>query len=219
VHLGVCTAWHRQHACAGEQTPGPDGFSKDAVRAHADPVFNHPRDGAAASFWNSFEPHASLSDVVDSVHSLEWQLRAVRELLRPGFMALRALRHGDRVVDFAWNFASAGAGRVLGRDALGLYGKRLRVVLAGQGGEALFVHYGSVVELGTASATKQVHRNHGGHDTYRHGAVRVGDGVAVTLINVSAAHRAHAIGLALHAQEAMRLSLRAPHAPAIRSTP
>jgi hypothetical protein len=35
----------------------------------------------------------------------------------------------------------------------------------------------------------------------------VGDGVAVTLINVSAAHRAHALGLALRAQQAVTVAM------------
>jgi hypothetical protein len=126
-------------------------------------------------------------------------------------MALRAVRHGDRIVDFAWSFASAAAGRILGCNALDLYGKRLRVVLAGQDAcEALFIQYRRVTEQGTANATKQVHRNHVGHDTYRHGAVRLGDGVAVTLINLSAAHRAHALELALLAQQAMHAAQRSP---------
>ena len=120
-------------------------------------------------------------------------------------MALSALRHGERIVDFVWSFASSAAGRILGRNALNLYGKRLRVELAGEDGcEAWFQQYRRVVEQGAASAT-QVHQIHGRHDTYRHCAVRVGDGVAVTLINVSAAHRAHALGLALHAQRASRI--------------
>jgi hypothetical protein len=162
----------------------------------------------APSFRRSSGAQASVSEVEHNLHSLELQLRAARELMRPGFMSLRAVRRGDCIVDFAWSFVSAAAGRILGHDAIDLYGKRLRVVLAGQdGNEALFEQYRSVVEQGTASATKQVHRMHGGRDIYRHGAVRVGDGVAVTLINVSAAHRAHTLGLALHAQQAMRASL------------
>ena len=120
-------------------------------------------------------------------------------------MAFTAMREGERIVDFIWSFASTAAGRILGRNALDLYGKHLRVVLAGEDCcEALFQQYRRVVEQGAASAT-QVHQIHGRHDTYRHGAVRVGDGVAVTLINVSAAHRAHALGLALQAQQAVRI--------------
>jgi len=176
---------------------------------HAGPVF--AAKVAAPSFWRSIRNPTSVWAGEGSRQALEQQLRVAHELVRPGFMALRAVRHGDRIVDFAWSFASAAAGRVLGCSALDLYGKRLRVVMHGQDAcEALFIQYRRVVEQGTASATKQVHRNHGGHDTYRHGAVRLGDGVAVTLINLSAAHRAHALELALVAQQAMYPSARQP---------
>jgi hypothetical protein len=152
------------------------------------------------------DARAPVSVVEHSLQSLGMRLRAAQELARPGFMALRAVRRGDCIVDFAWNFVSTAAGRILGHNAVDLYGKRLRLVLAGQdSNEALFEQYRSVVERGTASATKLVHRTHGGRDIYRHGAVRVGDGVAVTLINVSAAHRAHMLGLELRAQQLRRL--------------
>jgi two-component system, chemotaxis family, CheB/CheR fusion protein len=162
---------------------------------HAQPVFS--RHAAEASFWRSVQAPTS-SSVAD-------ELRAALELARPGFMAFTAMREGERIVDFVWSFVSTAAGRILGRNALDLYGKRLRVELAGQDGcAALFEQYRRVVVQGSASAT-QVHQVHGRHDIYRHGAVRVGDGVAVTLINVSAAHRAHALGLALHAQHAAKV--------------
>jgi hypothetical protein len=162
-------------------------------------------EAAALSFWRPVQASPPWT-AGDGLHTLESQLRAVHELLRPGFMTLRAVRHGNCIVDFVWSFASTVAGRILGRNALDLYGKRLRVVFAGRDGcETVFEQYRYVVEQGTASATKQVHRTHGCVDTYRHGAVSVGDGVAVTLINVSAAHRAHALGLALHAQQAARI--------------
>lgn len=178
----------------------------------AGPVFDSFETKAAApSFWRSMQGPTSLWVAEDSPQTLERQMRAARELMRPGFMALRAVRHGDRIVDFAWTFASSAAGRILGCDALNLYGKCLRVVLARQDAcEALFIQYRRVIEQGTACATKQVHPNHGGHDTYRHGAVPISDGVAVTLINVSAAHRAHAVEVVLLAQHALHASLRRP---------
>jgi len=166
-------------------------------------ALDHPvsRHGAEASFWRSVQVPRQPWAWMDDPHTLEAELRAALELMRPGFMTLSAMRHGERIVDFVWSFVSTAAGRILGRNALDLYGKCLRAELAGQDGcAALFEQYRRVVVQGSASAT-QVH-HHGRHDIYRHGAVRVGDGVAVTLINVDAAHRAHALGLAFHAQHA-----------------
>jgi len=181
------------------------------MASRAGPGFGGLVAKAVPSFWHSMQGPTSPRVGEDSAQTLERQLRATRELVRPGFMALRAMRDGDRIVDFAWTFASAAAGRILGCSALDLYGKRLRVVLAGQDAcEALFIQYRRVIEQGAASATKHVHPNHGSHDTYRHGAVRLGDGVAVTLINLSAAHRVHALESALLAQPATCASRRLP---------
>lgn len=156
------------------------------------------------SFERFLRAPPSRRVVDDPRQTLESRLLAARDLTRPGFMTLRPVRVGQRIVDFVWVFASSGAGRMLGRNAVDLYGKHLLSVLADQDGcESVFIQYRSVVELGAAAATQQVHRVLGTHDTHRHGAVRLGDGVAVTLINVSAARRAHALGLALRAQQAM----------------
>jgi hypothetical protein len=171
-----------------------------AVLAH--PFFS--RHGAETSFWRSVQVPKHPWAGIDDPHTLEVELRAALELARPGFMTLSATRQGERIVDFVWSFVSTAAGRILGRNALDLYGKRLCVELAGQDGcAALFEQYRRVVLEGSASAT-QMHQTRG-RDIYRHGAVRVGDGVAVTLINVSAAHRARALGLALHAQRAAKV--------------
>ena len=103
---------------------------------------------------------------MDDPHTLEAELRAALELMRPGFMTLSVMRHGERIVDFVWSFVSTAAGRILGRNALDLYGKCLRAELAGQDGcAALFEQYRRVVVQGTASAT-QVH-HHIGHSESR----------------------------------------------------
>jgi hypothetical protein len=93
---------------------------------------------------------------------------------------------------------------MLGRHAIDLYGKRLLDVLSEHPGrDAMFEQYRCVVDVGAAGATQQVHPAHGARDSIRHGAVRVGDGVAVTLINVSALRRTRALSLAVEAQQAM----------------
>jgi hypothetical protein len=160
--------------------------------------------GSPASLWSLLPAPVHSWVGADSLQTLKRQLLAAQALLRPGFMTLRAIRQDGRVTDFEWSFASSAAGRMLSCNAVDLYGKRLRAVLHGQDGcQAVFEQYRCVVEQGGASATQQLHRTHGSHATYRHGAVRVGDGVAVTLINLSAAHRARALEMALRAQQAM----------------
>lgn len=139
-----------------------------------------------------------------SLQRLQYRLLEAQSLARPGFMTLLAVRDGTRIVDFCWTFVSAAAGRMLGRNAIDLYGKRLLDVLGEHPGrEAMFEQYRRVVDVGAAGATQQVHPAHGVRDSIRHGAVRVGDGVAVTLINVSATRRAHALSLAVKAQQAL----------------
>ena len=165
-----------------------------------------PRSASAAGdpFLPFLRATPSRQSVDEPQQTLARHLLAARALTRPGFMTLRPVRIGGRIVDFVWDFASAVAGRMLGHDAVDLCGRRLLVVLADQDSCAsVFIQYRSVVELGAAAATQQMHRALGSHDTYRHGAVRLGEGVAVTLINVSAARRADALGLALRAQQAM----------------
>lgn len=132
--------------------------------------------------------------------SLQLRPQAARGLVRPGFMVLHVVRAHGEIVDFTWTLASAAAGRLLGRPALELYGKRLLDVFAGHAcREALYEQYRRVVLYGKAGATQQVHGSQGLRDTIRHGAVRVDDGVAVTLINVSATRRAHALSLVVTA--------------------
>jgi PAS domain-containing protein len=135
--------------------------------------------------------------------SLKWRLLAADELARPGFMTLRAVRDGGQIVDFAWTFASAAAARLLGHTFSDLLGHRLRDAFAGNLGHlAVLEQYRRVVEHGTAEAIKQVHVVNGLSDIYRHGAVRLGDGVAVTLTNLSAVRRAQALRIESHVQQA-----------------
>jgi len=175
------------------------------MRLNANFLFQRPGEATSPSgFGRVMRELEPAWDSENPLETLEWRLLMAKQLMRPGFMTLQAVRHGDLIVDFMWIFASAGAGRMLGHDAIDLNGKRLLEVLAHhRGRETLFEQYRCVVEQGHASATMQVHQTQGTHDTIRHGAVRLGDGVAVTLINVSAAHRVHSLELALQASKNM----------------
>ena len=85
-----------------------------------------------------------------------------------------------------------------------MVGQRLLGVLGGHlGHRVVFDQYRRVVEYGAAEAIKEVHVVNGVNDVYRHGAVRLGDGVAVTLTNLSAVRRAQALQLDFSARSAL----------------
>lgn len=174
----------------------PTEFGLDTRQGHA-----HAH--AQALVHARGEVEAAPSPDVSSVMSLKWRFLAAQESARPGFMTLRAVREGGQVVDFVWDFVSAAAARMLHDDCAQCEGRRLRTVFAGHGEVAtlLFEQYRRVVENGAAEATQQLHRVDRRHDTFRHGAVRLGDGVAVTLINLSAGARATALAAQLAEQQ------------------
>lgn len=152
-------------------------------------------------------PSPGLRSLEEPLRELQVRLLEAQSLVRPGFMTLRAVRKDRDVVDFEWTSSSAGAGRMLGRQAVDLYGKRLLDVLrAHPGRDAIFQQYRRVVVVGAAGATLQVHTAQSGHDSIRHAAVRIAGGVAVTLINVSAARRHVALGLAVQARRPPQLA-------------
>lgn len=143
----------------------------------------------------SFAAHFVEPSVDASTHrSLKWRLLAADELARPGLMRLQAVRRGARTVDFTWDVVDVRAARALQHAQSELVGRGLLEVLAGRRGHrSIFEHYRRVFESGVAEAALQLHIAHGSEDMYRHGAVRVGEGVAVTLLNLSAARRAQTL--------------------------
>jgi hypothetical protein len=144
----------------------------------------------AASY---FRPRLVPADVPPP-HSLKWQLLAAEELARPGLMRLRAVRQGTQTLDFIWDQVDARAARVLRHSVAELVGASLLEMLAGQRGQRpIFEHYRRVFDSGVAEAALQLHIDHGSEAIHRHDAVPRAEGVAVTLLNLSAARRARAL--------------------------
>jgi hypothetical protein len=124
------------------------------------------------------------------VRRLRERWQAAQALAATGFMALHAVRERGHVVDFELDRASAAALRLLHGDEPSLLGRRLAHLLAGHdGGSAVFDHYRRVVEDGAARAAHHRAAAPASQDVLRHAAVRLSDGVAVRLTNVSALRR------------------------------
>lgn len=153
-------------------------------------------------------PHASPP------RSPKWQLLAAEELARPGLMQLRAVRSGDRTVDFIWDGVDVRAARTLEHFVFELVGQRLLEVLGRQcGHRSIFEHYRRVFESGVAEAALQLQVGLGSEDIVRHAVVARDGGVAVTLLNLSAARRVQALHAASGAVPAPR-GWRWPSQPA-----
>lgn len=101
---------------------------------------------------------------------------------------------GHRLVNVAWDYASANAMRLLNHGETELRGARLREVLGHEDHQlALFDQYRRVVEHVARQAILQVHVVNGVNDTNRDDAARLGDGVAATLAGLSAVTRERAL--------------------------
>lgn len=109
-----------------------------------------------------------------------------------GLMTLQAIHERNdacaEIVDFEWAYASGCAARLLGHEPRELVGRRLLDLFEGEPAKvALLRHYKAVVERGGAEEAEHEHALAGSLCRYCHAAVRLGDGVVVTLTNLTAA--------------------------------
>ncbi len=107
-----------------------------------------------------------------------------------GLMTLRAVCESDgvlaEIVDFEWAYVSPLAAKLLGNDAQELIGQRLRARIDEPlERAALLAHYRSVIEDGTSDPIRQAHWVNGSSRMLRHSALRLGEGVLVTLTDVT----------------------------------
>jgi hypothetical protein len=121
-------------------------------------------------------------------------------------MRLRAVRSGGEVIDFVWDAASDAAAALLRCSPALLPGKYLCAWQdAGPPDQPRLIHrYRRILERGLTQSFGHMHQVDGRHDVVIHRVVLEGDGVVVTLTNLSANQRAQA------------LRLRCDHVPAGR---
>ncbi len=119
-------------------------------------------------------------------------------------MRLQAVRsRSGRVIDFVWHFATDAAAALLRCGPGVLPGKHLGAWQdAGPPGQpALVDRYRGIFEQGRTQSFDHTHWVDGRQDVVIHRVVREADGVAVTLINLSANRRAQALRLQIESAQ------------------
>jgi len=139
-----------------------------------------------------------VSDLEASLRYSWRQFLSAQELAKPGFMTLCAIRESGEIVDFEWDYVNAAAARTFLETPDRMVGKRLLGSLpAREGLAAVFAHYRQVVDGLAPHTFQHEHTGNGIDDSIRHVVTRLGDGVAVTLSNPTAAIRADALRVEL----------------------
>ncbi|HEX7119193.1 MAG TPA: ATP-binding protein [Longimicrobiales bacterium] len=126
-----------------------------------------------------------------AVRASEDRFRVAQELSLDGFSILRSVRNDvGEVEDFIWEYANPAIGRMLRRDPSELVGRRMLEVFSGHPDWELHDQLVHVVETG---APLQVERFYDADDLrgwFRSTAVRLGDGIAMSLSDITERKRA-----------------------------
>jgi PAS domain S-box-containing protein len=121
----------------------------------------------------------------------EERFRAVQDTSPDGFTVLEAIRDvRGAVIDFQWTYVNSTAARMGGHEREWLLGKRLLDVHPGNRDEGLFDRYVQVLESGTPWIGEILYTSDGIHLFVRLAVARVGDGVAISAVDLSARWRA-----------------------------
>jgi hypothetical protein len=143
-------------------------------------------------------PDIVATELEASLRYCWWQLLCAQDLAKPGFMTLCAIRQGGEIVDFEWDYLNPTAARMFLGTRDRMVGQRLLDSLPGREQLlAVFALYCRVADGSTAETLQHEHVGDGIDGLIRHAAIRLGDGVAVTLSNLTAVTRADALRVEL----------------------
>ena len=119
------------------------------------------------------------------------RFRAVQETSPDGFTVLEAVRdEAGAVVDFAWTYANHNAAQLTGHAREALLGKRILQVQPGSLSTGLFDRYVEVLGTGTPWVGEMLYGQDERQSFVRLAIARVGDGVAISSVDLSARWRA-----------------------------
>jgi PAS domain S-box-containing protein len=121
----------------------------------------------------------------------EERFRAVQEASPDAFAVLEAQRDAaGAIVDFRWAYVNEAAARLVGRPRESLPGTSVASVLPAHRELGLAAQYARVIETGTPWVSELRYTRDGVDSVMRLAVARVGDGVAISTVDLSARWRA-----------------------------
>ena len=121
----------------------------------------------------------------------EERFRAVQDASPDGFVVLEALRDEHAaIIDFRWLYMNDATARLAGRSRESFIGRRLLDVHPGNRATGLFDRYCHVTETGEPWIGEVRYLDDGVDAFLRLAVARVGDGVAISAVDISERHRA-----------------------------
>ncbi len=131
------------------------------------------------------------SEAAERLRASDERFKAVQEASPDGFVVLDAVRDDSgAVIDFRWNYANEAAGRLVGRTRDFLLGRRLLEVHPGHAPAGLFDRYVRVLTEGIPWVSEIKYQYDGLNLMARLAVARVGDGLAISIVDLSARLRA-----------------------------
>ncbi len=125
-------------------------------------------------------------EVVEERQHSEERFRAVQDASPDGFHVLAAVRNAaGAIVDFTWLYINEAAAAIAKRPREAFLGRRVNDLLPGHRDSGLFEIYTRVLDTGNPWVG-EIHYLHDGIDApLRFSVARVGDGVAVSTVDIS----------------------------------
>ena len=131
------------------------------------------------------------SEVAERLRISDERFRSIQDTSPDGFHLLEGVRGPcGKIIDFVWTYANQAALRLAGRDGEELVGRRLLDLQPGNKTLGLFDRYVQVVDTGEPWVEEILYDLDGLHKFMRLAIARVGDGVAISAVDLSARWRA-----------------------------
>ena len=131
------------------------------------------------------------SQAAEQLRISDERFKAVQEASPDGFMVLDAVRNAQgEVVDFRWTYVNDAGAKLVGQTRDFLVGRTLLEVHPGNQPQGLFARYVQLIADGVPWVSEGKYERDGLNVMARLAVARVGDGLAISIVDLSARMRA-----------------------------